>query len=363
MIELQNLSVRFGLYHLHEVTTSIESGEYFVVTGPSGGGKTVLLETLIGLNTHYRGRVLLDGVNMRGVPVEARSITYVPQDYGIFPHLSVRGNLLYGVRERGLRRDDVAERLEELLDLLDLRPIVTRTKVTGLSAGEQQKIALARALLSEPAALVLDEPLAFLDDNVRRELMLDLKRINTDMGVTIVHATRNLDEALALGKRVAVLVAGRMHQVTRLEGPHLRPADATVARWIAGRNVFPAVVKNSDEATGTATVECGEAELVGRFHGTRLGPAMAVLIGLRPQEAFLLSDGAKPPPATNVLDATVETVLTYGSADVAVLDVPRMQAKVEVVVPRATARALELAEGRSVRLAMPGELLWVLPKE
>jgi len=363
MIELQGLSVRFGLYHLHEVTTSVESGEYFVVTGPSGSGKTVLLETVIGLNAHYRGRVLLDGVNVRGVPVEARSIAYVPQDYALFPHLSVQGNLMYGVRERRLRHDDVAERLEELLDLLELRTIVTRTRVTGLSAGEQQRVAIARALLSDPAVLALDEPLAFLDDGVRRELMVRLKRVNEELGVTILHATRNLDEALALGRRVAVLVAGRMHQVTRLEGPHLRPADATVARWVAGRNVFPAVVKSADEAAGKATVTCGEAELVGSFHGMRPGPETAVLIGFRPREAFLLPEGAKPPAETNALDATVESVLSYGSTDTVVLDVPKIQAKVEVAVARTTGMGPAPTEGATARLAVPSTLLWILPRE
>jgi len=363
MIELQNLSVRFGLFHLHEVMTSIESGEYFVVTGPSGSGKTVLIETLIGLNTHYRGRVLLDGVTMRGVPVEARSIAYVPQDYGIFPHLSVGGNLLYGVRERGLRREDVAERLDELLDLLDLRAIVTRTKVTGLSAGEQQKVAIGRALLSNPAVLALDEPLAFLDGAVRRELMLQLKRINTELGVTIVHATRDLDEALALGKRVAVLVAGRMHQVARPEAGRLHPADATVARWMAGRNVFPAVVQNADNDAGMATVTCGEAELVGSFSGIRLSSEMAVLIGFRPQDAFLVAGGTAPTKGTNTLDATVTALVHHGSTALVVLDVPKMQATVEVAIPRASAREVGLAEGAATRLGLPRDLAWVLPRD
>jgi ABC-type Fe3+/spermidine/putrescine transport system ATPase subunit len=361
MIELQGLSVRFGLYNLHEVTTSIESGEYFVVTGPSGSGKTVLLETVIGLNAHYHGRVLLDGVNVRGVPVEARSIAYVPQDCAIFPHLSLQGNLMYGVRERGLKRDEVAARLDELLDLLELRPIVTRTRVTGLSAGEQQRVAIARALLTTPAVLVLDEPLVFLDDAVRRELMLQLKRINGELGVTVLHATRDLDEALALGRRVAVLVAGRLHQVTRLEGPHLRPADATVARWIAGRNVFPAVVKGIEEAAAKVTVTCGAADLVVSLHGTRPAVGTAVLVGLRPQEAYLLVEGAEPPAETNVLEGTVESVLSFGGTDTAVLAVPRMQAKVEVVAPRTTGPAP--AAGAPARLALPTAHLWVVPRE
>jgi ABC-type Fe3+/spermidine/putrescine transport system ATPase subunit len=362
MIELLNVSVRFGLYHLHEVTASIESGEYFVVTGPAGSGKTVLLETLIGLNAHYRGRMLIDGRNMRGVPVEARSIAYVPQDYGVFPHLSVRANLLYGARERGLARENVLGQLEELLDRFDLRSIGTRTKVTGLSAGEQQKIAIVRALLSAPAALVLDEPLAFLDEPVRRELMLELKRINEELGVTIVHATRNLDEALALGRRVAVLVAGRMHQVTRLDGPYLTPADAVVAQWAAGRNVFPAVVKSVDESGSTAAVTCGEAELVGGFRGIKLAPQMAVLVCVRAQDAFLVGEGSEA-QTTNVLDATVEAVLSYGGTETALVAVPKMDQKVEVAVARVTAAALGLAEGTRVRLAIPAERLWILPRQ
>jgi spermidine/putrescine transport system ATP-binding protein len=222
-------------------------------------------------------------------------------------------------------------------------------------------VAIARALLTSPAVLVLDEPLVFLDGAVRRALMLQLKRINEELGVTVLHATRDLDEALALGRRVAVLVAGRLHQVTRLEGPHLRPADATVARWIAGRNVFPAVVKSIEEAAGTVTVTCGAADLVGTLHGTRPGAGTAVLAGLRPQEAYLLAEGAEPPAETNVLDATVESVLSYGGTDTAVLDVKEMRATIEVAVAHTTGAGP--VRGASVRLALPIAHLWVVPRE
>jgi len=363
MIELHNLNVRLGLFSLREVTTSIESGEYFVVTGPSGSGKTVLLETLIGLNTHYRGRVLLDGVNMRGVPIEARSIAYVPQDYGIFPHLSVRGNLLYGARERGLGPDEATARLEKLIEWLGLHAVATRMKATGLSMGEQHRVAIARALLAAPTVLVLDEPMAFLDEALRRELMLQLKKINKELGVTIVHATRDLDEALGLGTRIGVLIDGGLHQVTRPEEGRLQPSDATVGRWIAGRNVFQGVVRRIDERTSKATVQCGEAELAGSFFGSRPAPETAVLTGVRPREVSLLADGAEPTAATNVLEGSVQTVLHCGSMTTVVAEVPKMQASVEVAALSTTARELKLGEGAPVRLAISSDLLWVLPRE
>lgn len=374
MIELINLSVRFGLYHLHEVTASIESGEYFVVTGPAGSGKTVLVETIIGLNTAYRGRILLDGVNVRGVPVEARSIAYVPQDHGIFPHLSVQANLFYGAREHGFRRDELTDELDELLDLFDLRGVLTRTKAAGLSAGEQQRIAIARALLSRPAVLVLDEPMAHLDAPVRREMMLRLKRIKEASGVTIIHATRDLDEALALGTRVAVIIAGRVHQTARPEARRLRPVDAPVARWMAGRNVFPAAVRSTDSvrttdvvqsaegAAGTAVVACGELELVGTYSGARPSTGMAVLVGFRPQEAWLLADGESPAQA-NVLEGTVESLLAYGSTDTLVVRVEKLGQQVEVAVPGATAARHAPVEGSSVRIAVPHGALWLVERD
>ncbi|MBN1919500.1 MAG: ABC transporter ATP-binding protein [Verrucomicrobia bacterium] len=362
MIELISLSVRFGLYHLHEVTASIETGEYFVVTGPAGGGKTVLLETLIGLHRHYRGRILLDGTNMRGVPVEARSIAYVPQDYGIFPHLSVQANLVYGARERGLGRDDVAKELDELLDLFDLRTVLTRTKAVGLSTSEQQRIAIARALLSRPAVLVLDEPMAFLDAPVRREMMLRLKRLKETSGVTIIHATRDLDEALALGTRVAVLIEGRVQQVTRPDARRIRPADATVARWIAGRNVLPATVRSADDAAGTALVTCGEAELTAAYGGGKLSSGMAVLVGFRAQEAWLLGT-EEPPEGANMLEGTVGALLSYGSTDTLVAKVATLGQEVEVAVPRLASAQHRLADGARVRIAVPPGALWLVERD
>ena len=238
MIGIEGLAVTRGGFTLRDVDLTLGSGAYLILLGPSGAGKTVLLEAVMGLTRPYRGRISLDGVDATSFPPERRGISYLPQDLALFPHLSVRDNILFGARTRGMEEREMSERLGELVGLLDLGVIINRRGVGTLSGGEKQRVALARALMPRPSILFLDEPLSALDAFIKRQLQVKLRDINRTLGVTIIHVTHDRDEAFMLGEKIAVLIAGRLQQVGNRDEIYYRPASLGVARFLLTRNIF-----------------------------------------------------------------------------------------------------------------------------
>jgi ABC-type sugar transport system ATPase subunit len=227
----RGLEARFGRFVLGPVDLDVQRGEYLVLVGPSGSGKTILLETLIGWHEPAAGEVLLGNRPVASIAPAGRGIAYVPQDLGLFPHLDVRENLLVWQTCRREPADPVL--LQTVLDSLGLEPLLDRRDPLTLSHGEQQRVALGRALLTRPERLVLDEPCAALDSHLRREFQLLLRRIHAELGTTVLHVTHDREEALLLGQRIAVLLGGRIRQLAAPRDLYMRPTDAAVARFLA----------------------------------------------------------------------------------------------------------------------------------
>ena len=245
-MEIKSLWVELEEFRLCDINLEIAAGEYFVVLGPTGAGKTVLLETIAGLHRPRRGRILLAGEDITHAPPERRGIGFVYQDYALFPHLSVAGNIAFGLRLRGMGRGEIEKRVAAIGRLLGIEHLLHRMPGT-LSGGEAQRVALARALVIEPRLLLLDEPLSALDPETREGLQRELGRIHRELGTTTIHVTHDFEEAVALGDRIAVLREdrldeglreGRIVQVGRPEEIFRRPASEFVARFVGVRNIF-----------------------------------------------------------------------------------------------------------------------------
>ena len=215
MVRLVDLAARYGEFELRIADLSVREGEYLVLLGPSGAGKSVLLETIAGLRSLDSGQVLMDGEDVSAWPPERRGVGLVSQKPSLFPHMSVRQNILFGRRYAGRAtrgHDNVGEfdgRAEELARLLQVEHLLDRG-VRDLSGGEAQRVALARALVTRPRVLLLDEPLGPLDENLREELAAELRRVHGELHTTTVHVTHDQAEARALGDRVAVMAEGRL---------------------------------------------------------------------------------------------------------------------------------------------------------
>ena len=245
ILELRHICKRFGsAVPADDVSLAIEAGEFFTFLGPSGSGKSTLLRIIAGLEPADAGQVLLRGQDMGGVPPWRRHLGMVFQQYANFPHMSVAQNVGYGLRRRGLERAGIEARVAELLELVGLSGFEER-RVTQLSGGEQQRVAIARALAPRPELLLLDEPLAALDEKIRREMQGELTKIQAATGTTFVYVTHDQEEALTMSDRIAVLNRGRCVQVGEPERIFRFPRTRFVAGFFRGCNVLEARLEHA----------------------------------------------------------------------------------------------------------------------
>jgi ABC-type Fe3+/spermidine/putrescine transport system ATPase subunit len=235
-VELMGVTKRFGdVAAVDAVDLEVRPGEFLSLLGPSGCGKTTTLRLIAGFERPDEGEVRIGGRDVSRLPAYKRNVNTVFQSYALFPHLNVRDNVAYGLKQRGLGRRERRERAAAMLELMHLGSLALR-KPRQLSGGQQQRVALARALVMQPQVLLLDEPLGALDLKVRKELQIELKRIQEEVGITFVYVTHDQEEALAMSDRVAVMNAGRIEQLGAPGEIYDSPATEFVADFIGDTN-------------------------------------------------------------------------------------------------------------------------------
>jgi molybdopterin-binding protein len=240
MLRVEGLSKKLGDFAVRDVSFDVGRGDYFVLLGASGVGKTVLLETITGITSPDAGRIVFDGKEITRERIQKRNIGLVFQDQALFPHMTVKQNIAYGLRSRGAGRGRTNERALKIARDLEITSLLNRRPET-LSGGEAQRVALARALVTEPKCLLLDEPLSSLDVSARSDMRALLRRLNRS-GITMVHVTHDYEEAIALATRIGVMERGTIVQTGPPDEIFRRPASEFVARFIGIRNFFPGVL-------------------------------------------------------------------------------------------------------------------------
>lgn len=233
VLEVQNISKRLGNFQLNNVSLEI-GNEYFVLLGPTGAGKSVLIEIIAGMFSPDKGRITINGVNATRLLPEKRRIGFVPQDYALFPHLNVFKNIEYGLRVKGEKN---SSRLEELSRTLGIEHLLYRDPTT-LSGGEKQRVALARALIVQPQLILLDEPLSAVDLRTKEKLMDELRKVHAEFAVPILHVTHSFIEAAALSDRVAVMMEGEIKQVGEIKQLFSHARDEQVADFVGVKGLF-----------------------------------------------------------------------------------------------------------------------------
>ncbi len=241
-IKIDRVSKRFGdVVAVDDVSIDISAGEFFSLLGPSGCGKTTLLRMLAGFESPTSGEIHIDGKAMSEIPPHQRPTNMVFQNYAIFPHLNVAGNIAYGLRRDKLSKVELARRVDEALEMVKLEGYGQR-KANELSGGQLQRVALARALIKRPKVLLLDEPLGALDKKLREEMQLELRALQESVGITFIFVTHDQEEALTLSDRVAVMARGDVLQIAAPRQLYNDPVDVEVASFIGQMNFFDAEV-------------------------------------------------------------------------------------------------------------------------
>ncbi len=277
MLRVDSVTVAFdGKKAVDAASLDVADGEIVTVLGPSGSGKTTLLRVIAGLQVPDSGRVLLDGIDLAGVPPHRRGVGLVFQDHALFPHRDVFGNVAFGLRMRGDSPDVIESRTAELLALVGLAGLEERS-VGTLSGGEQQRVALARALAPEPRILLLDEPLGSLDRRLRDRLLDDLELLFDELAVTAVYVTHDQTEAFTLGDRVAVMRDGQVVQVASPDELWAHPLDEDVARFLGLANVADDEIVRPEAVRVRAATGDGQG-VVERV--VRVGPVVRMRVRL-----------------------------------------------------------------------------------
>jgi spermidine/putrescine transport system ATP-binding protein len=352
-VRLDAVSKRFGdVVAVRELTLDIERGEFFTLLGPSGCGKTTTLRMVAGFEEPSGGRILLDGTDVSGLPAFKRATNTVFQSYALFPHLSVEETVSFGLRRKGVARDEVRRRVGEELERVGLGGEAKR-KPRQLSGGQQQRVALARALVNLPTVLLLDEPLGALDLKLRKGLQVELKRIQRDVGITFIYVTHDQEEALTMSDRIAVMNRGVIEQLDEPEEIYEHPSTTFVAGFIGVSNLMPGEVV----ATGTGTVElrldAGPTVRAGSA-GASVGERAHAVV--RPEKLQLHSaNGATAGDGPSV-EGQVESSLYLGTATQVIVRLPD-DTRMTVLVPNTDeeARRRLPAAGDTARLVWSAE--------
>jgi putrescine transport system ATP-binding protein len=286
-IEIKNVSKQFGGFvALQDVSLKIYKGELFSLLGGSGCGKTTLLRLIAGFMTPSTGSIIIDGQDMTSVPPHLRPVNMMFQSYALFPHMTVFDNIAYGLRKEGVKKPEIKERVEDALNLVQLRPFTAR-KPHQLSGGQRQRVALARALVKRPKALLLDEPLAALDKKLREQTQYELMNIQYKVGITFIVVTHDQEEAMALSTRIAVMDRGQVYQVGQPAEIYEYPNCRFTAGFIGTMTIFDGVIAGFRD--GKIIVQSLELpnELIVSHAGTILPVGTPVSVAIRPEKIFI----------------------------------------------------------------------------
>jgi spermidine/putrescine transport system ATP-binding protein len=358
-VRLEDITKHFkDVVAVDGVSLTIADGEFFSLLGPSGCGKTTTLRMIGGFEEPTDGIIYLAGRDVTGLPPYKRNVNTVFQSYALFPHLNVAENIAYGLKRKKVARNEIRERVEEVLRLVDLEGFGERRQ-NQLSGGQQQRVALARALVNRPQVLLLDEPLGALDLKLRKQMQLELKRIQAEVGITFVYVTHDQEEAMTMSDRIAVMNAGHMEQLGEPQSVYELPATEFVAGFLGASNLLDGEIESVNGPDAKVRLAAGATVVVpsARLPG-RSGP---VRVGVRPEKLHIQPAEAQRDRAVNALDATVN-VSTYIGVSTSYECSTSDGAKVVVYVQNLDGAAHSMGAGQRVRLSWEPEHTFAVAK-
>lgn len=331
-----------GLTAISKLDLDIRAGEFLTLLGPSGSGKTTALNLLAGFQAPTTGQILVDGNDISGLPPHKRNIGVVFQHYALFPHMTVRENVSYPLKQRRVGKAEMARQVDDALRMVSLQAYGDRLP-RQLSGGQQQRVAVARAIVFRPRLLLMDEPLGALDRKLREAVQLELKRIHRDLGATIVFVTHDQDEALVMSDRIAIFDAGKIQQIGTAEELYDRPATQFVAQFLGESNIFTGSLRRHGD---TCSIDSPDGVIrSGTVADTLAGDDAAIVV--RPERCRLFERG-KAPDDWNSVDAWVSDIVYLGALRKVLLTLASGETAVVICQPD-----VEIPAGPEVTLGFP----------
>jgi spermidine/putrescine ABC transporter ATP-binding subunit len=346
IIEIKSCSKHFGgVRAVDDISFNIRRGEFFSLLGPSGCGKTTLLRLLAGFEAPTKGEIFIDGQPMSAVPAHERPTNMVFQSYAIFPHLTVGQNIAYGLRKKGLSKDQMAETVEKALELIQMPGYGDRA-AHQLSGGQRQRVALARALVCEPKVLLLDEPLGALDKKLREEMQLELRQLQERVGITFVFVTHDQEEALTMSDRIAVMSKGKVLQIDSSTLLYEAPNCREVADFIGTMNFIRGRIASVEN--GTATVDAGSVgKLRAPVSNGEFQTSAEVTLAIRPEKISIGANG--PSGDANGIQGTMSAEAYLGDRSHYYVQVDGMEKRLAVAAPNMV-RSLDDTDSRGQKI-------------
>ena len=350
VVRLEGVSKQFhgGVLSVDNIDLEVRQGEFLCLLGPSGCGKTTTLRIIAGFEEPSAGHIYLDGRDVTSVPPYGRPVNTVFQDYALFPHLSVRDNVGFGLSVAKVPAAETRRRIDSILELVGLAA-KAESRVQALSGGQQQRVAMARALVCEPRVLLLDEPLSALDAHLRQQMQVELKKLQTRLGTTFIMVTHDQTEALAISDRIAVMRSGRLEQVASPAELYDSPASPFVAGFIGATNLLEGQVVS--QHPGALGVRVGSLEILAASE-QKLPPGSPVIVSLRPEDMRLAHPGDTPGNGLSRVRARIAQSIFHGRSLRLHLELPGID-DLTLDVPREAFDRLAAGDGASVELCIP----------
>ena len=359
-VRLVDVTKKFGdQVAVDRINLEVRDGEFFSLLGPSGCGKTTTLRMIGGFEQPTSGLIELQGQDVTWLPPFKRNVNTVFQNYALFPHLTIFENVAFGLRRKGVKTSEIKSRVTDMLNLVEL-PGYEARKPTQISGGQAQRVALARALINRPAVLLLDEPLGALDLKLRKQMQVELKRIQQEVGITFIYVTHDQEEAMTMSDRIAVMNRGHYEQLGDPESLYERPTTRFVASFLGISNLLAATIVGSDGGYSRATL--GDDTPI-RLPTALAGGQAAVSIGVRPEKIRLSEPASEVPAGHNRLTGVVEDASYLGVSTQYVVGSRGGRLTVyEQNVERAT-RAELWSRGDEVQMTWSPDHSFVVPSE
>jgi ABC-type Fe3+/spermidine/putrescine transport system ATPase subunit len=363
MIRVEGLTILFDSFKITDLNINIQEEEFHFLLGPTGSGKTLILESIMGLQKPKAGKIWIGDREVQGLPPERREISYVPQDLALFPHLKVKENILYGIRARNLDTNAYEEYVQTLIEVMKIGHVIERYPA-NLSGGEKKRVALLRALAPKPKLLLLDEPLSGLDPSIKVEIQQLLKILHSSFHPTILCVTHDFEEAYLLGDRITIFIDGKVEQVGKREDVFSRPRSEKVARFLGLKNLFRAKILRVEESIQRMVLSVNGIQFSMPMspYQVLMEVGKEVDLFIRPEEVMIIREGkpVKDSLKKNIFEGKILDITDRGGYHLIYFQTMEGKILFEISIPNYAFRNLKLSIGKVIRVALREESLWVM---